>query len=115
MKLLLQKECIPHLLLEGAQIASLKFGLLHVRAWGAQKFSHLSKLPFTLQNGGENNLFKSHSRTNSGISTASGGSTEPTTPDSERPAQALLRDYGKESSLGNPGTVYQLGVFWVFL
>ncbi|XP_053309406.1 ral GTPase-activating protein subunit beta isoform X3 [Spea bombifrons] len=41
----------------------------------------------------ENNLLKSHSRTNSGISTASGGSTEPTTPDSERPAQALLRDY----------------------
>lgn len=38
---------------------------------------------------------KSHSRTNSGISSASGGSTEPTTPDSERPAQALLRDYGK--------------------
>lgn len=36
---------------------------------------------------------KSHSRTNSGISTASGGSNEPTTPDSERPAQALLRDY----------------------
>lgn len=46
------------------------------------------------QGGGENNL-KSHSRTNSGISSASGGSTEPTTPDSERPAQALLRDYGK--------------------
>lgn len=44
-------------------------------------------------NGGENNILKSHSRTNSGISTASGGSTEPTTPDSERPAQALLRDY----------------------
>ncbi|XP_043351484.1 ral GTPase-activating protein subunit beta isoform X7 [Dermochelys coriacea] len=44
-------------------------------------------------NGGENNLLKSHRRTNSGISTASGGSTEPTTPDSERPAQALLRDY----------------------
>ncbi|XP_012808230.2 ral GTPase-activating protein subunit beta isoform X1 [Xenopus tropicalis] len=42
----------------------------------------------------ENNLMKSHSRTNSGISTASGNSTEPTTPDSERPAQALLRDYG---------------------
>ncbi|KAM8946350.1 ral GTPase-activating protein subunit beta isoform 2-T2 [Pelodytes ibericus] len=41
----------------------------------------------------ENNLLKSHSRTNSGISSASGGSTEPTTPDSERPAQALLRDY----------------------
>ncbi|XP_013929777.1 PREDICTED: ral GTPase-activating protein subunit beta isoform X1 [Thamnophis sirtalis] len=44
-------------------------------------------------NGGENLVLKSHSRTNSGISTASGGSTEPTTPDSERPAQALLRDY----------------------
>nr|XP_028590645.1 ral GTPase-activating protein subunit beta isoform X1 [Podarcis muralis]XP_028590647.1 ral GTPase-activating protein subunit beta isoform X1 [Podarcis muralis] len=44
-------------------------------------------------NGGENTVLKSHSRTNSGISTASGGSTEPTTPDSERPAQALLRDY----------------------
>ncbi|XP_063311815.1 ral GTPase-activating protein subunit beta isoform X3 [Pelobates fuscus] len=41
----------------------------------------------------ENNLLKSHSRTNSGISTASGGSTEPTTPDSDRPAQALMRDY----------------------
>ncbi|XP_078508445.1 ral GTPase-activating protein subunit beta [Lissotriton helveticus] len=40
----------------------------------------------------ENNE-KGHSRTNSGISTASGGSNEPTTPDSERPAQALLRDY----------------------
>ncbi|XP_036039085.1 ral GTPase-activating protein subunit beta isoform X8 [Onychomys torridus] len=47
--------------------------------------------------GGENNL-KSHSRTNSGISSASGGSTEPTTPDSERPAQALLRDYGSTDS-----------------
>ncbi|XP_039175073.1 ral GTPase-activating protein subunit beta isoform X1 [Crotalus tigris] len=44
-------------------------------------------------NDGENIVLKSHSRTNSGISTASGGSTEPTTPDSERPAQALLRDY----------------------
>uniref|UniRef100_A0A8C4YA02 Ral GTPase-activating protein subunit beta n=1 Tax=Gopherus evgoodei TaxID=1825980 RepID=A0A8C4YA02_9SAUR len=44
-------------------------------------------------NGGENNLLKNHRRTNSSISTASGGSTEPTTPDSERPAQALLRDY----------------------
>uniref|UniRef100_A0A8C3LLB0 Ral GTPase-activating protein subunit beta n=1 Tax=Chrysolophus pictus TaxID=9089 RepID=A0A8C3LLB0_CHRPC len=55
---------------------------------------HFSDFFFlTLQNGGENNLFKSHSRTNSGISTASGGSTEPTTPESERPAQALLRDY----------------------
>ncbi|RMB95521.1 hypothetical protein DUI87_27631 [Hirundo rustica rustica] len=50
-------------------------------------------------NGGENNLFKSHSRTNSGISTASGGSTEPTTPDSERPAQALLRDYDTAAGL----------------
>uniref|UniRef100_A0AAY4EUW7 Ral GTPase-activating protein subunit beta n=1 Tax=Denticeps clupeoides TaxID=299321 RepID=A0AAY4EUW7_9TELE len=36
---------------------------------------------------------KSHSRNNSGISTASAGSSEGTTPDSERPAQALLRDY----------------------
>ncbi|XP_015220105.1 ral GTPase-activating protein subunit beta isoform X5 [Lepisosteus oculatus] len=36
---------------------------------------------------------KSHSRNSSGISTASGGSSEATTPDSERPAQALLRDY----------------------
>ncbi|XP_072853155.2 ral GTPase-activating protein subunit beta isoform X4 [Pogona vitticeps] len=46
-----------------------------------------------LETNGENAVPKSHSRTNSGISTASGGSTEPTTPDSERPAQALLRDY----------------------
>nr|XP_040050152.1 ral GTPase-activating protein subunit beta-like isoform X4 [Gasterosteus aculeatus aculeatus] len=36
---------------------------------------------------------QSHSRTNSGISFTSGGSTEATSPDSERPAQALLRDY----------------------
>lgn len=43
---------------------------------------------------------KSHSRTNSGISSASGGSTEPTTPDSERPAQALLRDYGNPRLFG---------------
>uniref|UniRef100_A0A672J2I9 Ral GTPase-activating protein subunit beta n=1 Tax=Salarias fasciatus TaxID=181472 RepID=A0A672J2I9_SALFA len=35
----------------------------------------------------------SHSRTNSGISFNSGGSAEATSPDSERPAQALLRDY----------------------
>uniref|UniRef100_A0A667ZDS2 Ral GTPase-activating protein subunit beta n=1 Tax=Myripristis murdjan TaxID=586833 RepID=A0A667ZDS2_9TELE len=35
----------------------------------------------------------SHSRTSSGISFTSGGSTEATSPDSERPAQALLRDY----------------------
>ncbi|KAK1898076.1 Ral GTPase-activating protein subunit beta [Dissostichus eleginoides] len=35
----------------------------------------------------------SHSRTNSGISFNSGGSTEATSPDSERPGQALLRDY----------------------
>ncbi|XP_041080431.1 ral GTPase-activating protein subunit beta-like isoform X2 [Polyodon spathula] len=41
----------------------------------------------------EGNHLKSHSRNNSGISTASGGSSEATTPDSERPAQALLRDY----------------------
>lgn len=38
---------------------------------------------------------QSHSRTNSGISFTSGGSTEATSPDSERPAQALLRDYGR--------------------
>uniref|UniRef100_A0A8C6Y6C1 Ral GTPase-activating protein subunit beta n=1 Tax=Naja naja TaxID=35670 RepID=A0A8C6Y6C1_NAJNA len=50
-------------------------------------------------NGGENIVLKSHSRTNSGISTASGGSTEPTTPDSERPAQALLRDYDTAAGL----------------
>ncbi|XP_031724676.1 ral GTPase-activating protein subunit beta isoform X1 [Anarrhichthys ocellatus] len=36
---------------------------------------------------------QSHSRTNSGISFTSGGSTEATSPDSERPVQALLRDY----------------------
>ncbi|KAG8446286.1 hypothetical protein GDO86_013933 [Hymenochirus boettgeri] len=47
----------------------------------------------------ENNLMKSHSRTNSGISTASGGSTEPTTPDSDRPAQALLRDYALNTDM----------------
>ncbi|XP_041112421.1 ral GTPase-activating protein subunit beta-like isoform X1 [Polyodon spathula] len=41
----------------------------------------------------EGNHLKSHSRNNSGISTASGGSSEATTPDSERPAQVLLRDY----------------------
>ncbi|XP_060724186.1 ral GTPase-activating protein subunit beta isoform X4 [Tachysurus vachellii] len=38
-------------------------------------------------------LAKSHSRNNSGISNSSAGSSEATTPDSERPAQALLRDY----------------------
>ncbi|XP_069508229.1 ral GTPase-activating protein subunit beta isoform X3 [Ambystoma mexicanum] len=48
--------------------------------------------------GGEN-IEKTHSRTNSGISTASGGSNEPTTPDSERPAQALLRDYDTAAGL----------------
>uniref|UniRef100_A0A4W3JP54 Ral GTPase-activating protein subunit beta n=1 Tax=Callorhinchus milii TaxID=7868 RepID=A0A4W3JP54_CALMI len=36
---------------------------------------------------------KSHSRNSSGISLTSTGSSEATTPDSERPAQALLRDY----------------------
>uniref|UniRef100_A0A3Q3IWP6 Rap-GAP domain-containing protein n=1 Tax=Monopterus albus TaxID=43700 RepID=A0A3Q3IWP6_MONAL len=36
---------------------------------------------------------QSHSRTNSGISFTSGGSTEATSPDPERPVQALLRDY----------------------
>ncbi|CAB1354255.1 unnamed protein product [Coregonus sp. 'balchen'] len=41
----------------------------------------------------------SHSRNNSGISNASGGSSEATTPDSERPAQALLRDYDTAAGL----------------
>ncbi|KAM8830571.1 ral GTPase-activating protein subunit beta isoform 1-T1 [Synchiropus picturatus] len=36
---------------------------------------------------------QSHSRSNSGVSYNSGGSTEATSPDCERPAQALLRDY----------------------
>uniref|UniRef100_H3C645 Ral GTPase-activating protein subunit beta n=1 Tax=Tetraodon nigroviridis TaxID=99883 RepID=H3C645_TETNG len=36
---------------------------------------------------------QSHSRTNSGISFNSGGSSEATSPDSERPVQTLLRDY----------------------
>uniref|UniRef100_A0A8C5DL33 Ral GTPase-activating protein subunit beta n=1 Tax=Gouania willdenowi TaxID=441366 RepID=A0A8C5DL33_GOUWI len=36
---------------------------------------------------------QSHSRSNSGISFNSGNSTEATSPESERPAQALLRDY----------------------
>ncbi|XP_031809896.1 ral GTPase-activating protein subunit beta isoform X8 [Sarcophilus harrisii] len=53
----------------------------------------LESIGCQMEMNGEENL-KSHSRTNSGISSASGGSTEPTTPDSERPAQALLRDYG---------------------
>uniref|UniRef100_A0A673G9M8 Ral GTPase-activating protein subunit beta n=1 Tax=Sinocyclocheilus rhinocerous TaxID=307959 RepID=A0A673G9M8_9TELE len=42
---------------------------------------------------GSHSLAKSHSRNNSGISNASAGSSEATTPDSERPAQALMRDY----------------------
>ncbi|XP_064420531.1 ral GTPase-activating protein subunit beta [Latimeria chalumnae] len=42
---------------------------------------------------------KSHSRNSSSISTASGGSVEATTPDSERPAQALLRDYDTAAGL----------------
>ena len=61
--------------------------------WLLSIFAYL--IHFFLTKGGGENNFKSHSRTNSGISSASGGSTEPTTPDSERPAQALLRDYGK--------------------
>ncbi|XP_059508671.1 ral GTPase-activating protein subunit beta isoform X2 [Stegostoma tigrinum] len=43
--------------------------------------------------------FKSHSRNSSGISMTSTGSSEATTPDSERPAQALLRDYDTASGL----------------
>uniref|UniRef100_A0A671SKM0 Ral GTPase-activating protein subunit beta n=1 Tax=Sinocyclocheilus anshuiensis TaxID=1608454 RepID=A0A671SKM0_9TELE len=42
---------------------------------------------------GSHSQAKSHSRNNSGISNASAGSSEATTPDSERPAQALMRDY----------------------
>ncbi|PWA28155.1 hypothetical protein CCH79_00017974, partial [Gambusia affinis] len=42
---------------------------------------------------------QSHSRTNSGISFNSGGSTEATSPDCERPAQALLRDYDTAAGL----------------
>ncbi|XP_047224256.1 ral GTPase-activating protein subunit beta-like isoform X3 [Girardinichthys multiradiatus] len=42
---------------------------------------------------GNHVTLRSHSRTNSGISFNSGGSTEATSPDCERPAQALLRDY----------------------
>uniref|UniRef100_A0A8C2GVC3 Ral GTPase-activating protein subunit beta n=1 Tax=Cyprinus carpio TaxID=7962 RepID=A0A8C2GVC3_CYPCA len=41
----------------------------------------------------------SHSRNNSGISNASAGSSEATTPDSERPAQALMRDYDTAAGL----------------
>ncbi|XP_023691041.1 ral GTPase-activating protein subunit beta isoform X13 [Paramormyrops kingsleyae] len=46
-----------------------------------------------------NGTLKSHSRNNSSISTTSGGSSQPTTPDSERPAQALLRDYDTAAGL----------------
>ncbi|XP_046730007.1 ral GTPase-activating protein subunit beta isoform X3 [Silurus meridionalis] len=46
-----------------------------------------------------NSLAKSHSRNNSGISNSSAGSSEATTPDSERPAQALLRDYDTAAGL----------------
>ncbi|XP_055507936.1 ral GTPase-activating protein subunit beta isoform X5 [Leucoraja erinacea] len=42
---------------------------------------------------------KSHSRNSSGISMTSTGSSEATTPDSERPAQALLRDYDTATGL----------------
>uniref|UniRef100_A0A3Q2ZWK8 Ral GTPase-activating protein subunit beta n=1 Tax=Kryptolebias marmoratus TaxID=37003 RepID=A0A3Q2ZWK8_KRYMA len=42
---------------------------------------------------------QNHSRTNSGVSFTSGGSTEATSPDSERPAQALLRDYDTAAGL----------------
>ncbi|XP_061745978.1 ral GTPase-activating protein subunit beta-like isoform X5 [Nerophis ophidion] len=42
---------------------------------------------------------QSHSRTNSGISFSSGGSTEAASPDCERPSQALLRDYDTAAGL----------------
>uniref|UniRef100_A0A674BGG8 Ral GTPase-activating protein subunit beta n=1 Tax=Salmo trutta TaxID=8032 RepID=A0A674BGG8_SALTR len=48
---------------------------------------------------GSNALAKSHSRNNSGISNTSGGSSEATTPDRERPTQALLRDYDAAAGL----------------
>uniref|UniRef100_A0A9J7YLI4 Ral GTPase-activating protein subunit beta n=1 Tax=Cyprinus carpio carpio TaxID=630221 RepID=A0A9J7YLI4_CYPCA len=48
---------------------------------------------------GSHSLDKSHSRNNSGISNASAGSSEATTPDSERPAQALMRDYDTAAGL----------------
>ncbi|XP_016091734.1 ral GTPase-activating protein subunit beta [Sinocyclocheilus grahami] len=48
---------------------------------------------------GSHSLAKSHSRNNSGISNASAGSSEATTPDSERPAQALMRDYDTAAGL----------------
>uniref|UniRef100_A0A8C7Q7S4 Ral GTPase-activating protein subunit beta n=1 Tax=Oncorhynchus mykiss TaxID=8022 RepID=A0A8C7Q7S4_ONCMY len=48
---------------------------------------------------GYNALAKSHSRNNSGISNTSGGSSEATTPDRERPTQALLRDYDAAAGL----------------
>ncbi|XP_035983325.1 ral GTPase-activating protein subunit beta-like [Fundulus heteroclitus] len=51
---------------------------------------------------------QSHSRTNSGISFNSGGSTEATSPDCERPAQALLRDYGETRSQPPPPPIGEL-------
>ncbi|MEQ2186653.1 hypothetical protein GOODEAATRI_030773, partial [Goodea atripinnis] len=48
---------------------------------------------------GNHVTLRSHSRTNSGISFNSGGSTEATSPDCERPAQALLRDYDTAAGL----------------
>ncbi|XP_057194035.1 ral GTPase-activating protein subunit beta isoform X5 [Triplophysa rosa] len=48
---------------------------------------------------GSHSLAKSHSRNNSGISNTSAGSSEATTPDSERPAQALMRDYDTATGL----------------
>ncbi|XP_056606388.1 ral GTPase-activating protein subunit beta isoform X3 [Triplophysa dalaica] len=48
---------------------------------------------------GSHSLAKSHSRNNSGISNTSAGSSEATTPDSERSAQALMRDYDTATGL----------------
>lgn len=59
---------------------------------------------------GSHSLAKSHSRNNSGISNTSAGSSEATTPDSERPAQALMRDYGTLTpSVYNYSIVKQTG------
>uniref|UniRef100_A0A3P8YA54 Ral GTPase-activating protein subunit beta n=1 Tax=Esox lucius TaxID=8010 RepID=A0A3P8YA54_ESOLU len=42
---------------------------------------------------------EAHRRNNSGVSSVSGGSSEATTPDSDRSAQALLRDYDTAAGL----------------
>ncbi|XP_013870835.1 ral GTPase-activating protein subunit beta isoform X2 [Austrofundulus limnaeus] len=48
---------------------------------------------------GSHVTLRGHSRTNSGVSYTSGSTAEATSPDCERPAQALLRDYDTASGL----------------